>query len=586
MDRGNEDDPMRLYQVFQNSFNKIASKDAVPGGVGNPGGVGGPVPGYQEMPGASGGFDYGPPVGQPTDNFSPGSPYFPFASGGGTNNPQGGPRSGPVGGAPGGARMKMDKDDVNASAQWYGDEFVHNNSPNRYNSPKTEPMSNLGGATPGAGGYSDNNPYFMTPDGQPSANSGAGQAGPGTDWAYSGYPPTSSTATSSYPPSSTTQSHLESMLYPPEQSAGSSYGSNPGTPPVSSPAPFSSGGARLQPPPAGAMPVGAAGGSNLDDAINVLRSHADFPGGASLPPMSTVVPHSSSNGAPIPGGYSLDDLQHGADPSAYQIPHPTDGSSGIGGMNPGTVPGGIVASGSGTTGATAGSGPGRKRKAAADGADSTSGGTEKGKKGRKRKNNNDAASALAAVVAAAGAAVAAGAGGSDLGLSEDDDPNLPPEVKLLREKERRSANNARERIRIRDINEALKELGRICMSHLKSDKPQTKLGILNMAVDVIMGLEQQVRERNLNPKVACLKRREEEKTDHHGGGVEDPTAIAQAAAISSQIAAQAAAAAAMGGDAGMFQAQSPSAMLGGQVPTSAAGGSSAQGYPPHSQAHV
>jgi hypothetical protein len=50
----------------------------------------------------------------------------------------------------------------------------------------------------------------------------------------------------------------------------------------------------------------------------------------------------------------------------------------------------------------------------------------------------------------------------------------------------------RERIRIRDINEALKELGRICMSHLKSDKPQTKLGILNMAVDVIMTLEQQV----------------------------------------------------------------------------------------------
>lgn len=49
------------------------------------------------------------------------------------------------------------------------------------------------------------------------------------------------------------------------------------------------------------------------------------------------------------------------------------------------------------------------------------------------------------------------------------------------------------RIRIRDINEALKELGRMCMSHLKTDKPQTKLGILNMAVEVIMSLEQQVR---------------------------------------------------------------------------------------------
>lgn len=49
------------------------------------------------------------------------------------------------------------------------------------------------------------------------------------------------------------------------------------------------------------------------------------------------------------------------------------------------------------------------------------------------------------------------------------------------------------RIRIRDINEALKELGRMCMAHMKSEKPQTKLGILNMAVEVIMALEQQVR---------------------------------------------------------------------------------------------
>ncbi|XP_050527702.1 protein daughterless isoform X8 [Daktulosphaira vitifoliae] len=94
-----------------------------------------------------------------------------------------------------------------------------------------------------------------------------------------------------------------------------------------------------------------------------------------------------------------------------------------------------------------------------------------------------------------------------------DDECEDPELKALREKERRQANNARERIRIRDINEALKELGRMCMTHLKTDKPQTKLGILNMAVEVIMSLEQQVRERNLNPKAACLKRREEEKAE-------------------------------------------------------------------------
>ncbi|MEE6509868.1 hypothetical protein FKM82_028313 [Ascaphus truei] len=47
--------------------------------------------------------------------------------------------------------------------------------------------------------------------------------------------------------------------------------------------------------------------------------------------------------------------------------------------------------------------------------------------------------------------------------------------------------------------------------HLKADKAQTKLIILQQAVQVIMTLEQQVRERNLNPKAACLKRREEEK---------------------------------------------------------------------------
>nr|CAH7726181.1 unnamed protein product [Callosobruchus chinensis] len=78
---------------------------------------------------------------------------------------------------------------------------------------------------------------------------------------------------------------------------------------------------------------------------------------------------------------------------------------------------------------------------------------------------------------------------------ETDEGDLDPDIKAQREKERRQANNARERIRIRDINEALKELGRMCMAHLKTDKPQTKL------------------ERNLNPKAACLKRREEEKAE-------------------------------------------------------------------------
>ena len=57
------------------------------------------------------------------------------------------------------------------------------------------------------------------------------------------------------------------------------------------------------------------------------------------------------------------------------------------------------------------------------------------------------------------------------------------------------ANNARERVRVRDINESFRELGRMCQMHLKSDKAQTKLLILQQAVQVILGLEQQVRGR-------------------------------------------------------------------------------------------
>lgn len=52
----------------------------------------------------------------------------------------------------------------------------------------------------------------------------------------------------------------------------------------------------------------------------------------------------------------------------------------------------------------------------------------------------------------------------------------------------------------------------MCSTHLKSDKPQTKLGILNMAVEVIMTLEQQVRGKQLH---SCNAEINKANISHH-----------------------------------------------------------------------
>ncbi|KAK3784373.1 hypothetical protein RRG08_010440 [Elysia crispata] len=98
-----------------------------------------------------------------------------------------------------------------------------------------------------------------------------------------------------------------------------------------------------------------------------------------------------------------------------------------------------------------------------------------------------------------------------------EEEDLSPKEKAERERLRRQANNARERVRVRDINEAFKELGQMVTLHCNSSQPLTKLMVLQQAVNVITSLESQVRERNLNPKAACLKRREEEKTEELPG---------------------------------------------------------------------
>lgn len=232
---------------------------------------------------------------------------------------------------------------------------------------------------------------------------------------------------------------------------------------------------------------------SLDDALNILRNHCEPQVGVSLSSLDASSPYGSASGVgsdgasliPPPGRSSSG--MHPQD-SASSLPLSAVAAAAASGLVP------VKTERLPSTPATGNS---KKRKEPPDSdtkpSSSVPGSTKGPKRPRKYKTSRSCSSA-----------------DDD---DDDDDDDLDPVTKDRKEKERRQANNARERIRIRDINEALKELGRMCMSHLKSDKPQTKLGILNMAVEVIMTLEQQVRERNLNPKAACLKRREEEKAE-------------------------------------------------------------------------
>ena len=91
---------------------------------------------------------------------------------------------------------------------------------------------------------------------------------------------------------------------------------------------------------------------------------------------------------------------------------------------------------------------------------------------------------------------------------------------MERERERRMANNARERLRVRDINEAFKELGRMVQLHLKSDKPQTKLLILHQAVAVILSLEQQVRGQLCMRRLTLITKHRNHRSRHEGARIQ------------------------------------------------------------------
>ncbi|KAK9298723.1 hypothetical protein QLX08_008033 [Tetragonisca angustula] len=365
-----------------------------------------------------------------------------------------------------------------------------------------------------------------------AANSGTGAPSPASlQYSHSpGAPTTAPSAPNSAPTTNqqpatgdnlgkTLASVVSTRIYPTDQSV-SSYSSNPSTP-VSSPPPLTGSAPGWAPGTAPVSPhftadpnrgtihmpapeqqrlddaigflrdhaEGTRMEERLDDAINVLRNHAESQLGLHLGP---VGPHGS-----IYSHTSPPQLDHLTSPHpAVAVTQPQGSYSGLT-PTPDTD-GSIKIERLPVTNAKYVSLEKRK-----DPPDSSGGET---------KPSSSELAAAGVIGAATVNSTSQGKGTKRSRRYADEDCD-DPSTKAVREKERRQANNVRERIRIRDINEALKELGRMCMTHLKTDKPQTKLGILNMAVEVIMTLEQQVRERNLNPKAACLKRREEEKAE-------------------------------------------------------------------------
>jgi len=55
------------------------------------------------------------------------------------------------------------------------------------------------------------------------------------------------------------------------------------------------------------------------------------------------------------------------------------------------------------------------------------------------------------------------------------------------------------RLRVKDINDAIKELGQMIAAHTGSSQPMTRLMIVQEAVTVITALEQQLRGRIDHP---------------------------------------------------------------------------------------
>lgn len=321
-------------------------------------------------------------------------------------------------------------------------------------------------------------------------------------------------------------------IYPTDN--GGSYSSNPTTPVASPPPPLATVSDRPLSAGSGASGHSSSWGranqptsppyeshlhslqsrmeERLDDAIHVLRTHAE----GSLPPgMSPVVAGSllSAAAAAVASASGVQGVSYSASvgssgASAVAMDQMSGGHSGMeddpGMASPSTLSSrGAGSQMSPSNSETSESRYGSKMDTGGDSAKSNKDSSSK----QDMKTNGD----LAEDRDKRDLIVDDDDDDDDDKLTEDGGVDDNGRVRVVREQERRYANNARERMRVRDINGAFKELGRMCQLHLESDKPQTKLVILHQAVSVITSLESQVRERNLNPKAACLKRREEEK---------------------------------------------------------------------------